>query len=149
MVNEVKIIPEELHLFHVDIIESEIIDSGEQKTGEFNLGLAHTIMHNLKDQRIKIGLHIKLNPKNVGAKEKAHFIIDFHFQIMNLTNFYKLNEENRPVFSGLLIASLLGLSFSTARGIIFERLSNTSLQGIILPVIDPKSMLQHSVKSNS
>lgn len=149
MAKETKIVPEEINLFHIDIVESSVKEVSEKRTGEFNINVAHTTMHNLKDQRVKIGLHIDLSTKDNSNGGKANFIIDFHFQVKNLNNFYELKDENHPVFSGLLIATLLGLSFSTARGIIFERLSNTNLQGIILPVVDPKDMLQMRVKQGS
>lgn len=141
MTKSVKIIPEEITLFHIDILESSIKDISEKKPSEFNINVAHTIMHNLKDQRVKIGLLIDLSTKNNPNGGKANFRIDFHFHVYNLNNFYELKQDNQPVFSWLLIATLLGLSFSTARGIIFERLSNTNLKHIILPVVDPKNML--------
>ena len=42
----------------------------------------------------------------------------------------------------LVNTTLLGLSFSTARGIIFEKLATNNLKDIILPVIDPNILLQ-------
>ena len=80
--------------------------------------------------------------KEIPNESAAHFVIDFHFEIKNLSNFYKLKEDEQPLFSGVLIATLLGLSFSTARGIIFEKLATTNLKDIILPVIDPNKLLQ-------
>lgn len=142
MTNEVKIVPEEIHLFHIDILESVIKETTNKKVRDFELGLAHSIMHNLKDQRIKIGLNIKIKEKTTqGEEANAHFSIDFHYQIEQLENFYKLNDTQHPIFSGLLIRTVLGLSISTARGIIYERLSNSNLRGIILPVLDPKKVL--------
>lgn len=41
-----------------------------------------------------------------------------------------------------LAASLVGLAYSTARGIILERTSGTILNGIIIPVIDPMKLLK-------
>lgn len=149
MTKETKIVPEEINLFHIDIVESSVKEVSEKRTGEFNIKVAHTTMHNLKNQRIKIGLYIELSSKDNYNGGKANFIIDFHFQVGNLKNLYELNEENHPIFSGLFIATLLGLSFSTARGIIFERLSNTNLQGIILPIVDPKNILQMKKKQSS
>lgn len=141
MIKEVKIIPEEINLFHIDILESSIKDLSKKEVLGFNLNVAHTTMHNLKAQRVKIGLVIDLDTESKEVEGKAHFVIDFHFQIENLNNFYEFKESGEPLFSGMLISTLIALSFSTARGIIFERLSNTNLQGIMLPVVDPKKML--------
>jgi hypothetical protein len=40
------------------------------------------------------------------------------------------------------IATLIGLCFSTARGIIFEKLNNSGIPNILLPVVSPQEMLQ-------
>ncbi len=137
---EKKINTDKLHLFHIDLIESSIKDLPQKGKTPFNIKVAHKTMHNLKDERIKIGLLIDLETDKT-TDANAHFNFDFHFQIDELKNHFKLNEKKNPVFSGLLIATLLGLSFSTARGIIYERLSNTNLQGIILPIVSPQKML--------
>lgn len=141
MAKETKIIPEEIHLFHLDVLESSIKDLAQAGGFEFNLKVAHTIMHNLKEQRVKIGLLIDLNAKDNTQKANAHFSMDFHFQIEHLGNFYEIQNDGSPLFSGLLISTLFSISFSTARGVIYERLSNTNLQGILLPVINPKRLL--------
>jgi len=148
MNQDIKIVPEEIHLFHIDVIESSIKETGNKKEEEFELGIAHTIMHNLKDQRVKISLYIDLNTDESNDVDitHAHFRIDFHYQIENLSNFYKFNEKNQPIFSSLLITTVLGLSLSTARGIIYERLSNSNFRGIILPVLDAKKILSEKRK---
>ena len=115
MSNEVKIDPEKIHLFHINIVESSIKDVSHKGENNFKINIAQTTMHNLKDERVKIGLFM----------------------------------DNSPIFTGVLIATLLGVSFSTARGIIFERLSNTNMQGMILPVVAPQKMLSLQKKEDS
>jgi len=149
MSKEVKINPENIHLFHINIVESSIKDVSQKGDNNFNINVAQTTMHNLKGERVKIGLFIDLIHDDVSSDAKAHFVFDFHFKIDELSNYYELNEDESPIFTGLLIATLLGVSFSTARGIIFERLSNTNMQGIILPVVSPQKMLALQRKENS
>lgn len=43
-------------------------------------------------------------------------------------------------------ATLLGIAFSTARGIIFERTRGTFFDGVILPVVDPFKVLEEKYK---
>lgn len=144
--SEVKINPEKLHLFHINIIESSIKDLPNKGKVPFSINVAHKTMHNLKDERVKIGLLIDLQTNSSETNNaNAHFNIDFHFQIEELKNYFELNEKNEPIFAGLLIATLLGVSFSTARGVIYERLSNTNMQGIILPVVSPQKMLSQQI----
>ncbi len=52
-----------------------------------------------------------------------------------------------PRFSGNLIATLLGISFSTAREMHYERLANTNFQGVKLPVISLIKMLGTKTKA--
>ena len=141
MAKNVNIIPEEINLIQIDILESSIKDLPKKEALGFNLNVGHSTMHNLDEQRVKIGLVIDLDSESNLVDGKAHFVFDFHYQIQNLSNFYQFKENGEPLFSGIFISTLIGLSFSTARGIIFERLLNTNLQGIILPVVDPKKIL--------
>lgn len=149
MNKEVKIDPERIHLFHINIVESYIKDVSQKGDNNFNINIAQTTMHNLKDERFKIGLFIDLIHDEVTSDAKARFVFDFHFKIDELNNYYELKEDNSPIFTGVFIATLLGISFSTARGIIFERLSNTNMQGMILPVISPQKMLALQKKVDS
>lgn len=136
------IIPEEIELFHIEILNSKIKEGKKPQKPSYDIDVAHKSAHNLKDERIRIKLLINLSDQQ--KKEDGNhldFEADFHFKIQNLKNFYDLNEDNTPRFSGNLIATLLGISFSTARGMLYERLANTNFQGVILPVISPIKML--------
>lgn len=96
-------------------------------------------MHNLKDERVKIELVFSFTDNS--EKEIAFFQIDYHYKIENMSNFYKVSEDARPVFSAQMIATLLGISLSTSRGVIFERLGKEGIVDIILPVVSPQKML--------
>ena len=69
------------------------------------------------------------------------FHIDFYYVIEDLKDQYTSKEGGLPVFSGQFIATLIGISFSTARGLIFQLLQDTKFKGIILPVVSPTKML--------
>lgn len=141
MSEQSKINPEKIHLFHINVVESAIKDLAQKTESQFKINIAQTTMHNLKEERFKIGLFIDLIPDVISTDAKAQFVFDFHYKIEELNKYYTLNNTNTPVFQGVLIATLLGISFSTARGIIFERLSNTNMKGMILPVVAPQKLL--------
>ena len=143
------IIAEEIELFHIDILKSDLKETGKITNPDYNLNVAHKTSHNLKDERVRIKLLIHLSNEQKGiGKNEADFEIDFHFKIQNLYNFYSLNEEKKtPIFSAHLIATLLGISFSTVRGILLERFANTNFKGVILPVVAPGKMLQTKIES--
>lgn len=135
-----KIIPEKIHPFKIEIIDSYINDKLAENDANFEFSVAHTIQHNLKDERIKIKLLINLlleTDKNIGTK----FNIDFHYNVSDLKDHYQIDENNKPIFTGIFVATMLGISFSTARGIMFSKLSETKLSNLILPVIDPVKMI--------
>lgn len=146
MTKDVKIIPEEIDLFHIDILKSEIKEGTKPSDPSYELEVAHTTGHNLKDERIKLKLIIKLSDNSKGDN-RANYEIDFHFKINKLQNFYTIKEDQSPLLSGNLIATLLGISFSTARGILYERLANTNFKGVILPIVSPIKMLETKIKS--
>ncbi|MEN3322234.1 hypothetical protein VP395_00715 [Mariniflexile soesokkakense] len=141
MKKEVEINPEKIHLFHINIVESSIKDLHQKGENNFKINVAQTTMHNLQEEKVKIGLFIDLEHEDVTSEAGAHFVLDFHFKIEDLKNHYELKEDNAIIFLGVFIATLLGISFSTARGIIYERISNTNMQGIILPIVSPQKML--------
>jgi len=143
--------PEEINLFHIQVNESVINAVSEKKKQNYAINVGHVLMHNLELERLKINMVIELKSEtsveHTDAEiSNAHFNIEFHFQIKNLKNFYTLNEKGSPVFHGLLIATLLGLSFSTARGIVYERLRKTTMEGIILPIVSPQKMMSPTRK---
>ncbi|MDA9056600.1 hypothetical protein N9K49_01975 [Flavobacteriaceae bacterium] len=132
------IIPEKIKLFNIDVVDTYINDDTVNDNLNLEFRVAHNTQHNLKDERVKIELFINLlSQEKIGVK----FHIDFHFSIRDLSDQYKLNESNVPVFSHQFIATLLGISFSTARGLIFQQLQDTNFKGMILPVVSPYKML--------
>lgn len=149
MSKEAPIVAEEIELLHIDFVNSKINEGSKAAKPSYDLKVAHKTSHNLKDERIKIKLLINLlNQPADGQINEANFEIDFHFRIQHLENFYTLKEDsNIPLISANLIATILGISFSTARGLLFERLANTNFQGVILPVVSPRKMLETKMES--
>lgn len=73
----------------------------------------------------------------------AEFLMDFVFQIENLSEFF-LEDGDSPQVHSILGATLLGICFSTSRGIVLERTKGTPFAGFILPVINPAKALFES-----
>ena len=132
------IIPEKIKLFHIDVVNTYINDDTINENLNLDFSVAHNTKHNLKDKRVKIELFINLlSNEEIGVK----FHIDFHYTVKDLKDQYTLNEDEIPVFSSQFIATLLGISFSTARGLIFQQLQDTKFKGVILPIVSPMKML--------
>lgn len=139
------IIPEKIKLNHIEVVSTYINDKTINKNLNFEFNVAHNTKHNLDVQRVKIELFINLlSSKEIGVK----FHIDFYFQIEDLQDHYQLDQnKNIPTFSGQFIATLLGISFSTARGIIYQQLQETNFKGLLLPVVSPSKILDLRIKN--
>lgn len=132
------IFPEKIKLFNIEVVNTYINDNTINDNLNLEFSVAHNTKHNLKDERVKIELFINLlSQEEIGVK----FHIDFYFVIKDLSDQYKLNENNLPIFSSQFVATLLGICFSTARGLIFQQLHDTNFKGMILPVVSPLKML--------
>ena len=135
----VPIVVKDIHLLHVEVVQQKLDLIAFKKHKQHQLNVGHKLMHNLKDERIKLEFVFSFD--NSKKESLLLFQIDFHFQINKLSGFYEIKGDNQPLFSGHLIATLIGICFSTARGIILEKLNNAGIPNIILPVVSPQEML--------
>lgn len=138
------IVVKDIHLLQVEVTEQKLNVKAFKEEKEHKLNVGHKLLQNLKDERIKFEFVFSF--KNGGEEPLLFFQIDFHFHIANLSNFYDLKTENHPVFSGHLVATLIGICFSTARGIILEKLNNAGIKNILLPIVSPQEMLSQNKK---
>jgi hypothetical protein len=136
------IVVRDIHLLKVEVPQQKLDVIAFKKEKEHKLNVGHKLSHNLKDERIKLEFVFSFN--NESESPLLFFQIDFHFHIAHLDHFYELKEENPPVFSGHFVATLIGICFSTARGIILEKLNNAGIKNILLPIVSPQEMLTHT-----
>lgn len=124
----------DLYINHPDQPDKIVMNLGSKPMFDFD--------HN----RCRFSLHITLEGQDASGTVlgmDAEFFIDFVFIIENLADFFIPYEDDFRVHS-ILGATLLGISFSTARGIVIERTKGTPLAGFILPVINPSQALFNS-----
>lgn len=134
------IVVQDIHMLRVEVVQQKLDVIAFKKQKQHQLNVGHKMAHNLKDERIKLELVFSF--ENAQKEPLLFFQIDFHFQIQHLSSFYELKNELHPVFSGLFVATLLGIAFSTARGIVLEKLNNAGIPNIILPVVSPQEMMK-------
>ncbi|MCD9853947.1 hypothetical protein LUD75_04485 [Epilithonimonas sp. JDS] len=126
----------DLQLFEIEVDSNISIHNWKQETLLLKIG--QNIAHNIEEAKIKIELHIRLESNESG--DFAEFDITCFFTIDNSEN-YLMDFENEKVFHPQLITTLLSISFSTSRGIVFEKLRNTEWKETILPIISPVKLL--------
>jgi hypothetical protein len=61
---------------------------------------------------------------------------------------YELEENEKPVFKELFAATLAGISYSTLRGIVFEKTKDSNWGALILPVVDPTILLKSWIEKD-
>jgi uncharacterized protein (DUF2344 family) len=139
------IIPSKIHLTSIKTIkENTVLFEGKLDSNPtYDIKVAHSMMHNLEKEIVKIRLFLDVNavvddkPINQGG----NYEIDFFFKIEDLKDHYQINNE-KPLFSGLFVSTLLAISYSTLRGMMFSLWKDTFLKSVILPVINVPDLLK-------
>jgi len=106
-----------------------------------NLGTSPAF--DLDKHKCRFRMHITLEGQDASGTALglgAEFLIDYFFVIENLADFLIQQKDGTKIHT-ILGATLLGISFSTSRGIVLERTKGTPLAGFILPVINPSQAL--------
>jgi hypothetical protein len=140
-----KIIPSKIHLTNIKTEKETtfLFDGKLDVKPSYDIKVAHNMMHNLEKELVKIRLFLEVNaivndkPINQGGS----YEIDFFFKIEDLKDHYQINNE-KPLFSGVLVSTLLAISYSTLRGITFMLWKDTFLKSVILPVINVPDLLK-------
>ena len=135
--------PEKIHLVFIEEVSVDINDTDitENKVSSLETNIAHLTAYNLEDKKFLFGLELLLTNNNESNNSECKFRYNFHFIIDNLEEMYNINNEGLPVFQKLFVGTLSGISYSTLRGIVFEKTRKSNWDSIILPVINPTNLL--------
>ncbi len=139
MEKETSIAAEEIRLIKIEVVRNKIDVSLFKKVSKPLLTLVHQTLNQTEENRIKIEMIFSFKDNN--DIEIFLIQINFLYNIKNLVDYYEINEENNPVFSTSLIATLRSISYSTSRGIVFEKLDALGIKNIIIPAISPNTLL--------
>ncbi|SFA59868.1 hypothetical protein SAMN04488511_12412 [Pedobacter suwonensis] len=139
-----KVLPDKIHLTKVTITNAQV--NGPTNSQETWEDVAMTLKSSTafnETTGCRIILIIDLNKDHADPTQqiRANFTIEFLMEIENLEEFKIAQVEDEIKLDSRLGATLMGIVYSTARGIILTRTAGTVLQGIILPVLDPATLL--------
>ena len=139
------ILPENISLNQIIWVKEHTFLLTEQLTQNptYTFSMAHNMMHNIEKEVVKIRLFVDMQGYIDTAKIKqgGSYEIDFIFKINTLADQYQ-TQNNRLVFNGFFVSTLLGISYSTLRGVLFNAWKDTVLKGVILPVISVNDLLK-------
>lgn len=136
-----EVISEKIHLKRI-IPQKEYFDNHcDLIDKEFELHIAQKIQHHLEKKSFKISLLVAFSCEE---ERFAEYLYDFIFEVENMMDFL-VDVENKQVFTGQIVGTLVGISYSTLRGLVYTKLSETNLNGFILPVINPNEILKYTI----
>jgi len=142
---------EKLHLMELVLLKSSVTSTDAYledpvKPDKIQMFLRTEPRFDFTNNKCRFRLHITLdgqNAQDVSLGLGAEFMLDYIFIIENLPDFI-LHHDGDNQIEAILGATLLGISFSTTRGIVMERTKGTPFAGFILPVINPMQALFES-----
>ena len=102
--------------------------------------------------KVELAIHVQMQAaagkptRSIGIS--GNFEVHFFFEVENLSDLLlSIEEQPEPVVHPQLALMLTGIAYSTLRGILWTRLSGTPLEGISLPIIEPRSLFQSPPKT--
>ena len=148
----IRVDPSKITLNCINILKSSI--SSEESfcnnpiiIKQSRVGIHQSSKFDFVNKFVSIKLNIVLNAENDEKQlvdVNGEFCIEFVIRVDNLEEFLEQGEKGSFLINGELGASLMGIVYSTARGIILEKTVNTPLNGVILPVINPATLLTNN-----
>ena len=147
-----QIVPSKIHLNNIRTVKESTVLSNEKLDSQptYDIQVSHNMMHNLDKELVKIRLYLDVSAEFNGKtiNQGGNYEIDFLFKIEDLKDHYQINNE-KPLFGGLFVCTLLAISYSTLRGIMFNLWKDTYLNSIILPIINVPDLLKSKRSINN
>ncbi len=145
---------EKMQILSVKTLKGSIeADAGIDTSHIVDHSFNFVVGHGMDIEQKLIGIELKIDIEAIDNANKSigvngSYTHEVIFSIDNMDDFIDPAEKvEDTVMDLLLMATLVGIAYSTIRGIIFCRTQGTSLGTVILPVVDPKKML--GVKESS
>ena len=146
--NPSQVDPNKIHLNEVRLFDSHISTSAQFLNNPVlltrtNVQIGQHTGINLETNACAIRMDIILSALDEKEQEiglTARYIIHFGFTIDNLQELVQVEGTNN-IIDGRLGATLIGMAYSTARGIVLERTHGSFFNGAILPVLNPMDIL--------
>ena len=144
-----EVIPEKIHVVAVNIIQANLETTDKfldnpVSISNFQVQMGHETAFNTPAKLARYRLYITLeavDEKEAKVGASVYYGIEFRYQINNLEDFVIDEKDDHPMIDVNIGTTLLAMSYSTARGIIYERTRGTFFNGVLIPVIDPSKVL--------
>ena len=151
---ERKIEPEKIHLINIRTLKGQIDGGIETKSSlingyrfRYDLATALNLTEKIMGLILTVDI-VTLNKKKEELDIKGSYTHEFVFKVDNIEDFIdpKKEGESEEDIDPIFVGTLAGIAYSTLRGILMTRTQGTPLNGVILPVIDPKKVMGLTVE---
>ncbi len=132
-------------VFKAHLEAGEAFRDAPKPINEFAVETATGTAFNFKAKQCRFRLYLKFKAMDGGKNLlglNAEYGIEFHYHINNLNDYLEHKAGNEVRVDNRLDTTLCALSYSTARGIILERMQGTYFDGVILPIVDAGKILK-------
>lgn len=141
--------PEKIHLVGIRVLKAHYevesaIQDAEIEISDYQIGLKSETGFNYEINQMRFLLYIKMvgiDSKGEPVGVKGEYWLEYLYKIDNLNDFVEEDGDTKLV-SAILGATIAGISYSTARGIILDRTQATDFNGVLLPIINPYKLLE-------
>ncbi|QQD13401.1 hypothetical protein [Sphingobacterium sp. UDSM-2020] len=136
-----EVVSEKIHLRRITPQNQYFDNHCDLRDKDFEMHVAQTVQHSLEKKSFKISLLVSFSCEEIRF---AEYLYDFIFEVENMLDFL-VEVEHKKVFTKQIVGTLVGISYSTLRGLIYGKMSETNLNGFVLPVINPNDILKYKI----
>ena len=138
-----------IQLLHLQVADTKITTSDEFKYSDVEVayvdyGNSATYGFVEEENLVNLALSLTLDGYDENDKEAgthAAFRIEFLFEVDDLEAHLK-NDTDGKVLSSQLVLTLAGIAYSTARGLVYDRLQGSAMENSLLPVIEASEIFE-------
>lgn len=135
--------PNLIHLIDITAVQDFLQVDASISSENPLMKVAQKVQHDLDQQLVKVTLQITLSTSN---ELRASLLYDFVYKVENLPDFI-VDKDEKTVFTAQFIGTLLGISYSTMRGIFYQKFKELNIPEILLPVLNPNDLLKMGMES--
>lgn len=145
----IQIIPEKIHIKSIRILSGNInadplFDTNKVTGYDVQYAIYDEFYPNEKSFKFILSVYITaVSDNNLQLGAKGEYNIEYILRVENIDDYImKSDRSSAIVLHNILLHTLLSIVYSTSRGIVLSRTQGTSIDGVVLPVIDTNTLLR-------
>jgi hypothetical protein len=134
------------HKFSID--NTDEIRKTDRKSFHFNIAIG--TFFNPKNKIIGFDVIQDLYLDKELTKKVSELISRIEFEIINFEDVVKHNEKLKKIkVPDQIMITLISISLSTARGIFASKVEGSALEGVYMPIVNPKNFMKFPISSDT